>query len=269
MRAPHYTVVEDVVLDDSRLTWKGLGVYVALRRHVNADGTCWPSKRRLAAIARCTVRSVDAGLEELRTCGYLVGASGKISGKSNTYTLVLPEVDRSAPHAEGSAPHAEGGRHHVPTEVSSERSTLREEHAVAVAPARTRPRDTSWQSIADLFVARGGHWTSGGKEAVSLDRLIAWARLEYVSEWQARLRDVMDGAWLLIQGKVLGLKTSDAEWWKRQPYTPSSLLCHAKRVVATLHAVTANNTVSPEFLEQLEKDWGPKIRKRQALEAKV
>ena len=122
------------------------------------------------------------------------------------------------------------------TPNSTEPNSTELKNAVATAPARNGKRDKAWKEAGDLFVARGGAWASGAKEAVSLDRLIAWVKREQPARWEEFLRAFMDGAWELVQGRVAGLPTKDKEWWMRQPYTPSSLLSLAKRVVATLSA---------------------------------
>ncbi len=225
----HYTVIEDDVIDDERLSSMALLVYIALRRHMNANGTCWPRHSRLAKMARCSTRTVQTALLELREYGYITIDSGAKAGTSNTY--ILGQGTQQVPR--GSEPTADQGRNQVPTEVSSERSNLREEHAVAIAPAREKKRDPLWKSIADYIVERGGSWASGAKEAVSLDRLIAWAKKEQPARWNEYLQAVLDGAWELIQGKAL-LPAKDKEWWTRQPYTPSSILGLAPRIVAVL-----------------------------------
>jgi len=106
----------------------------------------------------------------------------------------------------------------------------------AVAGATARKVVSPYRAFSDLFVARGGPWANGVAEGVSLSRLVIWAKKTEPARWEEYLRAVMDGAWELVQGRVAGLPTKDKEWWTRQPYTPSSLLSLAKRVVATLSA---------------------------------
>ena len=60
------------VIDDERIGKFGLAAYVALARFADFEGgTCEVRRKRLAEVARLSVRSLDAGLEELVAARYL------------------------------------------------------------------------------------------------------------------------------------------------------------------------------------------------------
>lgn len=113
--------------------------------------------------------------------------------------------------------------------------------AVALrAPAR-KSRDSYWRECGDLITERGGTWAAGSKEAVSLDRLFAWAKKREGENWQRFFHDFLDGAWALHGGKVMGLTPKDVEFWKMQPYTPSRLLSNAVGICAVLETIAERN----------------------------
>lgn len=66
-----FAVIPRWVIRDSKLSGIGLLVLLALLDRTNASGVCWPSKNTIAAEARCSKRSVDKALEELRESGFV------------------------------------------------------------------------------------------------------------------------------------------------------------------------------------------------------
>lgn len=72
------------------LSDRAVHVYAALARHADDAGRCWPSRERLAALASCSVRSVDRALGELDAAGVIertARGNGHGGRGSTLYTL--------------------------------------------------------------------------------------------------------------------------------------------------------------------------------------
>lgn len=70
-------------VDDDRLGGYDLLVYMALIRHADNTGICWPSLERLAKIARCSQPTVSKSLNVLERLGYVRRV--KSDGRANRY----------------------------------------------------------------------------------------------------------------------------------------------------------------------------------------
>lgn len=70
-------------VDDDRLGGYDLLVYMALIRHADNTGVCWPSLERLAKIARCSQPTVSKSLNRLEQLGYIRRV--KSDGRANRY----------------------------------------------------------------------------------------------------------------------------------------------------------------------------------------
>lgn len=74
-------------VDDDRLGGYDLLVYMALIRHADNSGICWPSLERLAKIARCSQPTVSKSLNVLERLGYIRRV--KSDGRANRYHVSL------------------------------------------------------------------------------------------------------------------------------------------------------------------------------------
>lgn len=74
-------------VDDDRLSGYDLLVYMALIRHADNTGVCWPSLERLAKIARCSQPTVSKSLNVLEQLGYIRRV--KSDGRANRYHVSL------------------------------------------------------------------------------------------------------------------------------------------------------------------------------------
>lgn len=74
-------------VDDDRLGGYDLLVYMALIRHADNTGVCWPSLERLAKIARCSQPTVSKSLNVLEQLGYIRRV--KSYGRANRYHVSL------------------------------------------------------------------------------------------------------------------------------------------------------------------------------------
>lgn len=75
------------VVDDDRLGAYDLLVYMALIRHADNTGICWPSLERIAKIARCSQPTVSKSLNVLEQLGYIRRV--KSDGRANRYHVSL------------------------------------------------------------------------------------------------------------------------------------------------------------------------------------
>lgn len=74
-------------VDDDRLGGYDLLVYMALIRHADNTGICWPSLERLAKVARCSQPTVSKSLNRLEQLGYIRRV--KSDGRANRYHVSL------------------------------------------------------------------------------------------------------------------------------------------------------------------------------------
>lgn len=74
-------------VDDDRLNSYDLLVYMALIRHADNTGMCWPSLERIAKVARCTQPTVSKSLNTLERLRYVRRV--KTDGKANRYHVSI------------------------------------------------------------------------------------------------------------------------------------------------------------------------------------
>lgn len=86
-RNPGFSMLPNWAVDDDRLGGYDLLVYVALIRHADSTGVCWPSLERLAKIARCSQPTASKSLNVLEQLGYIRRV--KSDGRANRYYVSL------------------------------------------------------------------------------------------------------------------------------------------------------------------------------------
>ena len=82
-----FSMLPNWAVDDDRLGGYDLLVYMALIRHADNTGICWPSLERLAKIARCSQPTVSKSLNVLEQLGYIRRV--KSDGRANRYHVSL------------------------------------------------------------------------------------------------------------------------------------------------------------------------------------
>ena len=82
-----FSMLPNWAVDDDRLGGYDLLVYMALIRHADNTGVCWPSLERLAKIARCSQPTVSKSLNVLEQLGYIRRV--KAEGRANRYHVSL------------------------------------------------------------------------------------------------------------------------------------------------------------------------------------
>lgn len=82
-----FSMLPNWAVDDDRLCGYDLLVYMALIRHADNTGVCWPSLERLAKIARCSQPTVSKSLNVLEQLGYIRRV--KSDGRANRYHVSL------------------------------------------------------------------------------------------------------------------------------------------------------------------------------------
>ena len=99
-----FSMLPNWAVDDDRLGGYDLLVYMALIRHADNSGVCWPSLERLAKIARCSQPTVSKSLNVLEQLGYIRRV--KSDGRANRYHVSLwkPTPKQGYDHAPTSKP---------------------------------------------------------------------------------------------------------------------------------------------------------------------
>lgn len=82
-----FSMLPNWVMDDDRLGAYDLLVYMALIRHADNTGICWPSLERIAKIARCSQPTVSKSINVLEQLGYIRRV--KSDGRANRYHVSL------------------------------------------------------------------------------------------------------------------------------------------------------------------------------------
>lgn len=89
---PPFTILEDRILDDERISKHGLLVYWVLCRHADSHAQCFPSIRRIGKQTRISSSTVWEAIEELVVAGYVSRQKRTVPGKhekvSNLYTIL-------------------------------------------------------------------------------------------------------------------------------------------------------------------------------------
>lgn len=102
-----FTLIENIILEDQQLGPVDILVYLALAKHADGEGTCWPSMATIAKVARvCRTKAFQA-IKHLEACGYLKRTArfrpdGGVT--SNAYQLMPLEARRYSPVSQDDTP---------------------------------------------------------------------------------------------------------------------------------------------------------------------
>ena len=120
--------VEHAIIDDVSISIYALAVYVALCRHADTFGQCFPGMAILAKEAKCSRRSTIRAIQELIDRGYVSKHIRCQSGRfaSNVYTI-LSQYE-FVPKKRGSASQAPGSVREAPGVVSERHQVVSERH---------------------------------------------------------------------------------------------------------------------------------------------
>ena len=106
-----FTLVENIVLEDQALGPVDILVYLALAKHADGEGTCWPSLLTIARLARVHRSSVAQAIKRLEARGYLKRTprfrpDGGVT--SNAYQLMPLEAQKYPPVSQEDSPRRPG-----------------------------------------------------------------------------------------------------------------------------------------------------------------
>ena len=118
-----FSMLPNWAVDDDRLGGYDLLVYMALIRHADNTGVCWPSLERLAKIARCSQPTVSKSLNVLEQLGYIRRV--KSDGRANRYHVSLwkPTPKQGYDHAPTPKPAFDLPQNEVLTNNTQENKT--------------------------------------------------------------------------------------------------------------------------------------------------
>jgi hypothetical protein len=102
-----FTLIENIILEDQELGPVDILVYLALAKHADGEGTCWPSMATIGRLARCARETVARSITHLEARGYLKRTArfrpdGGVT--SNVYQLMPMEVKKYPPVAQDDIP---------------------------------------------------------------------------------------------------------------------------------------------------------------------
>ena len=107
-----FTLIENIVLEDQALGPVDILVYLALAKHSDGEGACWPSLPTIARLARVHRSSVAQAVKRLEARGYLKRSprfrpDGGVT--SNAYQLMPLEAQKYPPVAQEDTPRRSEG----------------------------------------------------------------------------------------------------------------------------------------------------------------
>lgn len=155
-----FTMIENVVIEDSELGPVDVLCYLALARHSDSAGTCWPSMSTIGKLARCGRTAAQKAIANLEARGYLKRSArfrpdGGVT--SNFYELLTVKVEAPVPHADPPRPRREQApRHQVNTNYThSEQNTakgeaLARETAHCPPSLASHPEEKILEDLADV-----------------------------------------------------------------------------------------------------------------------
>jgi len=102
-----FTLIENIILEDQALGPVDILVYLALAKHADSEGTCWPSMATIAKVARVCRSKAFQAIKHLEALGYLKRTArfrpdGGVT--SNAYQLIPIEARRYPPVAQTDTP---------------------------------------------------------------------------------------------------------------------------------------------------------------------
>ncbi len=102
-----FTLIENIILEDQTLSRVDILVYLAIAKHADGEGTCWPSMATIGKLARCARETVARSLTRLESRGYLKRSArfrpdGGVT--SNVYQLMPLEAHKYPPVAQEDTP---------------------------------------------------------------------------------------------------------------------------------------------------------------------
>ncbi len=102
-----FTLIENVILEDQALGAVDVLVYLALAKHSDGEGVCWPSLTTIAKLARVHRSSVAEAIKRLEVAGYVKRTArfrpdGGVT--SNVYRLMPLEARKYPPVVQDDTP---------------------------------------------------------------------------------------------------------------------------------------------------------------------
>ncbi len=102
-----FTLIENIILEDQALGPVDVLVYLALAKHADGEGTCWPSMATIARVARVCRSKAFQAIKHLEALGYLKRTArfrpdGGVT--SNAYKLIPIEARRYPPVTQNDTP---------------------------------------------------------------------------------------------------------------------------------------------------------------------
>ena len=148
--------VEHAIIDDASISIYALATYVALCRHADTFGQCFPGMATLARESKCSRRSTIRAIQELIDRGYVSKHIRCQSGRfaSNVYTI-LSQYD-FVPKQRGSASQAPGSARETRGVVSDRHQVVPERHTnynQELKPGRKGEKNTVPPSVRKKIAA--------------------------------------------------------------------------------------------------------------------
>ncbi len=161
-----FTLIENVILEDQALGAVDVLVYLALAKHSDGEGVCWPSLTTIAKLARVHRSSVAEAIKRLEVAGYVKRTArfrpdGGVT--SNVYRLMPlearkypPVVQDDTPRRLGRlAPIAQDDTNYIhleldPTKGGAPAQMVEPSPRTTTPPSASQPEDQVIHELADV-----------------------------------------------------------------------------------------------------------------------
>ena len=164
-RLHSYSIIADAVLDDLRVGKHELLVYMALCRHADKEGSCFPSYQRIADIARLSRKTTIVAVDKLVSLGIVqknqrkdeAGDSASnlyiITDTPSTTTPIQPDTGGGVQHTPPwCTTNTTGGVQHTPKVSSPEVSVGKKRKNSAPIHSKTKKnKDTITDDTPDIL----------------------------------------------------------------------------------------------------------------------
>jgi len=183
---PPFTILEDRILDDVRISKHGLLAYWVLCRHADAKAQCFPSIRRIATQTRLGVATVWRAIEELVDAGYVKRQKrlepGRREKAVNVYTI-LYRCSREEHGVSGGNTVFQGDNRTISSELEPTKNSIS-------ITAYTADFETLWNSYPRKIAKAAAYrkWQATLKKGADR-KLLLQAVEAYAAECQAEGRD--------------------------------------------------------------------------------
>ena len=231
-KRPPFTMIENVLIEDERISKHALIVCIVLCYHADKNAKCFPGLKRIAGEARCSRSTAQKAIKELIKFGYIAKQTRRENGSkeytSCIYTIIgIPSSGTPIPSSGiGYTAQNHTGIPPGGTELYSLKpNSLNKKEIASQGAAVELPAKSPHGRIRIIFEElHGKQFSNYGKEGENIKRLIKIAKRLYPDKDP-------ETAITFMAGFLKHLKDTRREkYWREVTISPSALLARWDQV---------------------------------------